>query len=347
MTLTDLRLEPSDPRTASDDQLRAVALHREVLRHERLPDDPPWQIETLMTEMRHVEPDEDVFTVNAWDGSRVVGHGALFLPLRENTHLAFVELSVQAPHRQRGLGRRLLAELTARAETQGRRTLIGGSSDRLPDGEAFLRRLGADAALATHMNQLDLAELDRALMERWVQDGEARATDYRVWLNSGPYPQERRADIADLWNVMNTAPRGDLDMQDWQMSVERLEHWEEQLRATGERRVTAFAEHRATGQLVGYSELFWQPERHTLLFQGATGVRPEHRRHGLGRWLKAANLLTALNENPEARVVRTGNADVNAAMLGINYAMGFKPFMAQTDWQIQTDKVRAYLNGQA
>ena len=344
MTLTDLRLETADPRTASDALLRAVALHREAMRRERTPDDPPWIIETLVTEMRHVEPDEDAMLYGVWDGDRVVGAAGLFLPEKENTHLGFVDLGVQAPYRRRGLGRRLLSEVVARAEARGRTKLVGGTSDRLPDGEAFLRALGAEAALAQHTNQLDLADLDRELLEGWVQAGEAKATDYSVWLNDGPYPQDRRAAIADLWNVMNTAPRGDLDMQDWEMTVERLEHWEEQIALTGERRLSAFAEQRATGELVGYSELFWQPGRDSLLFQGATGVRPEHRRHGLGRWLKATNLLAALSANPLARSVRTGNADVNEGMLAINYAMGFKPFMAQTDWQIETAKARAWLN---
>jgi hypothetical protein len=41
--------------------------------------------------------------------------------------------------------------------------------------------------------------------------------------------------------------------------------------------------------------------------------------------------------------VRTGNADSNAEMLRINEELGFKPYQSQTFWQVETDKVLAYL----
>ena len=52
-----------------------------------------------------------------------------------------------------------------------------------------------------------------------------------------------------------------------------------------------------------------------------------------------------LRERPEAVDVRTGNADSNDAMLGINHALGFKPYIAQANWQVPVEKVKAYLDG--
>lgn len=54
--------------------------------------------------------------------------------------------------------------------------------------------------------------------------------------------------------------------------------------------------------------------------QGGTGVFPEFRGKGLGRWLKAA-------------------------MLGINQALGFRPYLSRCVWQRETDKAEAYLAG--
>jgi len=344
MTQTHARIERADPRTATEALLRAVAQHREVIRTERLPNDPPIPLEQLVKEMRHVTKDEDVLHVNAFDGDRVVGHAALFLPLRDNTHLAFVSLDVQAPYRRQGIGTALLGEVVREATEQGRTTLMGDTNDTIPAGEAFTRHLGARAALPMHTNQLDLATVNHGMLDAWIEEAEARAPQYHVWLNAGPYPQGRLQDIANLWQVMNSAPRGDLDMQDWEMSPERLLDWQGQMEATGELRLTAFAEHTESGLLVGFSELFWQPARASLLFQGATAVRPEHRRHHLGRRLKAANLREALRRNPQARFVRTGNADSNVGMLAINHALGFRPFMARTEWQISVQDAHAALN---
>jgi len=41
--------------------------------------------------------------------------------------------------------------------------------------------------------------------------------------------------------------------------------------------------------------------------------------------------------------VRTGNADSNAAILGINQALGFQPFQSHCTWQVETEKAAAFL----
>lgn len=344
MTLTrDLRLDPADPRTAPESTLRAFADHLDRMREERVPQDPPMDKDTAIIEFRHVQDDEDVMHWYLWDADRIVAHVGLFLPLKENTHLGWSGLEVEAAYRGRGLGRELLGHVVDALTERGRTRLVGVTSDRIPSGIAFAERLGAEPALPMRISQLDLASLDRDLLRGWAARGEANTEGYVLWINDGAYPEDRLQDIADVTNVMNTAPRGTLDMEDWQSTPERLRQWEAQLAATGERRVSAFVEHVATRTLVGYSELFWLPSRATIVHQGATGVHPDHRRHGLGRWLKAANLLRVLDLNPEGRFVRTGNANVNEGMLAINVAMGFEPFMARVEWQISVDDARRAL----
>lgn len=60
---------------------------------------------------------------------------------------------------------------------------------------------------------------------------------------------------------------------------------------------------------------------------------PAHRGHGLGRWLKAVNIQALHGANERTGVVRTSNADSNAAMLAINHEMGFRPLIADMIWQ--------------
>ncbi len=50
-----------------------------------------------------------------------------------------------------------------------------------------------------------------------------------------------------------------------------------------------------------------------------------------------------LHERPQVRSIRTGNADSNAAMLTINHRLGFKPYVANTIWQVEIVAVRRYL----
>jgi hypothetical protein len=50
-----------------------------------------------------------------------------------------------------------------------------------------------------------------------------------------------------------------------------------------------------------------------------------------------------LKDRPQVKYVRTGNADTNAAMLKINMELGFKPYMAETLWQVELQQVLEYL----
>ena len=137
----------------------------------------------------------------------------------------------------------------------------------------------------------------------------------------------------------------DLDVEDFHITGEQLRQIEANLAAQHIERWTFYVQERATKKLAGYTELTFVPDRLAMANQGDTGVFPEFRGRGLGRWLKAAMLAKVLAERPSVQFVRTGNADSNAAMLKINREMGFRPYMSQTIWQIETAKVKAYLEG--
>jgi len=191
--------------------------------------------------------------------------------------------------------------------------------------------------------QLTLSEMEPDLLTRLMREAEAGAPDYQLWQVQGAYPEERLADIAELHDVMNSALSGTRDTQPVRTTPQLLREREASLAATGQQRMTTFAQHQGSGQLAAFPELFWDPERPSLLFQRSTAVRSEHRRHSLGRWIKAANLHAAQRANPEAKVVRAGNTPDNTGMLAINHALGFRTYMIHTDWQIEITALAAYL----
>ena len=43
------------------------------------------------------------------------------------------------------------------------------------------------------------------------------------------------------------------------------------------------------------------------------------------------------------RAIRTDNADTNEAMLNINIQLGFRPLFNNHGWQVETERVLAYL----
>jgi GNAT superfamily N-acetyltransferase len=191
-----------------------------------------------------------------------------------------------------------------------------------------------------------LADVDRAMVERWVAEGPKRAPGYSVIAIDGPSPDDLVEQIVACKHVMNTAPRESLELDDAVLTVDQEREMERSIFARGFARRLVVARHDATGALVGFTELSHSDhELPETVWQWGTGVAPEHRGHALGKWLKAVNLLRVMDEWPDAADIRTHNADSNDPMLGINHALGFKPFTVDISWQVPVDKARAYVDG--
>ena len=124
---------------------------------------------------------------------------------------------------------------------------------------------------------------------------------------------------------------------------EQLRQIEQNLFARGSQRWTFYVVETATGKFAGYTETVWNPNRPEILRQDMTGVFPEFRNKGLGRWLKATMLAKVIKDRPEVKYIRTQNADSNAAMLKINTELGFQPYMANALWQVEVKRVLEYL----
>lgn len=342
------RIEPFDIKNAGENEYAALSRFSNKRRAERLPDEPPTPLEEHTADWQNI-PDH----VKIWlwlvfpeDGDEIIAQGDfVFADLPENRHVAHFSIAVLPEYRRRGLAKVLLARIAETAKQAERTLLMAGTNDRIPAGEAFLTRLGASKGLEGHTNQLDIAaDLDRALLKEWQEKAKERASDFELVWFDGDYPQDLIEEIVQVSNAIhNTMPRGELELEDSQHTVEHFRHWEKSMKASGTERLSVYVRHTPTGKLVGFTDVFYNPNRSYLLNQGGTGVLPEYRGLGLGRWLKAAMLERALEEKPDLRFVRTGNADRNAPMLSINRALGFKPFIADAAWQIPTEKVFDYL----
>jgi len=298
------------------------------------PDDPPLLPEREAVGLTHVTPDEVIEQFVVWEGDRALGWASLAYSLTQNRHAAHARLTVHPQARRRGLGRELTRAALEVARREGRRVVTFGTTDRAPAGEAFARTLGAEPALPMRQSRLDLSALSAELLDAWSTRPDADPYRLHLW-REVPDPFLPRA--AELMIVMNTAPKGDLEMDDWTITPEMIRAWDAMILEAGETRLFLAAEDTRTGELVGYTETFWSPERAALVYQGATAVRPQARGQGLGKWLKAAMLRRVLADCPGARWVRTNNADENAAMLGINVALGFAPWASFTEWQLRLD----------
>ena len=300
------------------------------------PDDPPPVLASVAESLHRVVADERRQLVQAHREGRLIGLGYLDYDLEQNTDKAHLHVAVHPACRCQGVGTALASRLAEVALALGRVTYTAATSSRSPQGDVFATGLGAEASLPSIMSELRLDALDQAQLAAWV----TRPTPDAYRLHRFTHiPEHELARAAAVVSVMNTAPRGTLDFDDWIITAETMREWQDAAEATGWERLFYAVEQTESGELVAFSEVQWQPERGDMVFQQGTGVRPDHRGQGLGKWLKAAVLLDLPVAFPAAVRVRTGNADSNAAMLGINVALGFKPASSATEWQGQTQEL--------
>ena len=317
-----------------------AALHAEAA-----PDDPRRPLAEEMAAVRNQPPAEDGIVLVARDAAgRIAGFldcGWEQLPGVD--HTLMTEIAVLPGWRRRGLGRLLLDRVTGVAEQRGLRLIMGRTRDNVPSGGSFCARFGAEPAFVGRENRLDLRSVDRELVARWIADGPVRAPGYRLHFVAGRTPPELIDQVADVLNVMNTAPREDLDIGDIPMTAELVRENEDAALAAGEQLRAFYAVEESSGRFVGLTTIEYRPGTPDRVRVGDTGVDPEHRGRALGKWLKGAITQRIMDELPDVRWVITWNAGSNDAMLGINTELGFRTSAVHTTWQIATEQLRTQL----
>jgi len=332
-----------DYRNASEANYIALNDCRNQIRAEALPDDPPITLDETIQGLKNFPTFFDMTFWVALDGENITAYSNVVLPQDDNPHMGQFAISVLPANRLQGLGTQFLLKIYQVADANGRRLLITNTRSRIPAGEAFLARIGAEKGLEGHSNQLVVADLDQDLLQAWLERAKERGSGFETGMWDGPYPDEYISEIIDLHDLLNQQPFGDMDIEDMKFTEENIHQREKSLFSQGYKRWTLFVREVESGAFAGYTEIDWNPNRPEIIDQGITGVFPEFRNKGLGCWLKAEMLARILAERPDAKYIRTDNADSNVPMMKINTELGFKPYTSNALWQVETQKVAEYL----
>jgi len=76
------------------------------------------------------------------------------------------------------------------------------------------------------VSQLELTELNRALMARWLSRAPERAAGFALEFYAGAYPDADMPAIVELLHVMNDAPREGLELEDERLTAEDVRGWQ-------------------------------------------------------------------------------------------------------------------------
>ena len=337
-------IEQFDLAALHETQLGEAARLLQAQNHERTPEDPLTSIEAITQRIRATTPDQWRATFGARDASgKLVGSAFVGWNKNEpeNAHARWSEVNVLPEHRRRGIGTALQRTAVEACLEQGDDLVFFGQSvDRLPAGEAFARAIAATPGLEMKLNQLSIADVDRAKVAEWAS---LDPKGYRLERADNVVPPKLIEPFLDSANAMNDMPKGDLRFADQKYTEEQLHSRESWLKQAGMEWWLIVAIHEATGEGAGFTEVNYDPRVGHVVQQSGTGVIAAHRGHRLGLWMKAVMLDRIMRERPAAKFIRTGNANVNKNMLEINPLLGFRHAWSNTLWQLPLAEARTSL----
>ncbi|MCO8270653.1 GNAT family N-acetyltransferase [Actinoplanes sp. TRM 88003] len=94
----------------------------------------------------------------------------------------------------------------------------------------------------------------------------------------------------------------------------------------------------ADGEIAGFTELVVPGDGAGDAQHYGTGVLPEHRGHGLGRWMKAEQINRTRARFPRLDGLLADTADDNAAMRRVNDALGYRPTHRSALYQLDLNR---------
>lgn len=336
-----LQIDQIDTRTAPEAELRELHDLYVEWDTEWSPDDPqvPWV--QRLAQWRNISKYTAIPRWLARSDGILVGTAGLFYHHQQDLENVYGWVYVRDRYRRMGVARQLVRPALEHAIDVGRiryaTPVKAGSPYAL-----WPERLGLKAAYNERVSQLRTADVDREMLNDWIDRASERASDYELISLGSPIPDEYMSRFIAVTEVMNTAPMEDFDEDEFHWSEDELREKASLEEAMGREILTLVAVHKPTGTFAGFTMLAYQSLHPEMAHQWDTGVDPSHQNLGLGRWLKAAMMEKVLDEYSDVAIVETENAESNDPMLKINVAMNFKPALELVLYQGPTESALSY-----
>ncbi|HKW71015.1 MAG TPA: hypothetical protein VJP81_10570 [Candidatus Dormibacteraeota bacterium] len=336
---------PVDVRNADRDFWRRYHVIRRMWAKEIRPDDPIMPDRLVEARMKKENPYEfehpyeisrDGVTLGWFCGQALTPASPEYAT---NKHFLWAWAYVRQDHRREGIATLFLPVVADLMDGHGCTVVEFHTEGDFAHG--FLEWLGAHAKMTEIESRLELSKVDWAMVERWVTEGQARSPQTRLEIYDGPIPEPMWAEFTpQLSAMLNTIPFEDLDHGEIVVTPETMREWYERNALSQETQHTVLTRE-PDGVISGITDVTWAPYRRPLIYQRFTGVRPDSRGRGLGKWLKAAMLLHLRELYPDARWIATGNARSNAPMLKINRTLGFDAYKTGVEYQLSRGELES------
>jgi mycothiol synthase len=342
-----IELTPIDPATMAPELWARYHAFRHA-RHQQLrPDDPILPDAMAERLMKRPDPFFEERRYIVLDGQRIVGtlYADWWLPTApgyesNRAHLGATGVTLTEARRQ-GIGTAFARAVLGLMEAADKTVLTVRTEEA--DGHAFMQWLGMAERSVGAENRLDLTAVDWDMVDRWVREGPARSPATELVFYEHRVPDaELEAFSPMLGELLNTMPFDDLDHGKIVVTADMMRDQYQRLDDLDAAHHTYLTKE-PDGTISGMTDVQYVPVQPDRVDQRFTGVRPDCRGRGIGKWIKAAMLQYIHQTYPDARWITTSNANSNDPMLHINQALGFKTYKGASTYQIERDALAARL----
>lgn len=299
--------------------------------------DRPYRISPTLdfyaSRLRHGwDGDPPIAAVTTDPRGRVIGVLEIWLYTWDNLHAGYLDVLVDPAVRRQGLGGELFAAGLERLRSHGRTLVLAETFDR-PSGVGFAKAMGLDRASEEVLRRQDLTAVDWPRLDADYAAAEPHAAGYELLRLAGAVPDDLLPEVVRMTAAINDAPTDDLDIEDEVFTPERVRAFEAAQEDQRRRCYRVVARERATGAFAGHTQVAVDSQRPWQGWQNDTSVLKAHRGHRLGLLLKVDMLRWLAEEEPQLRVLDTGNSASNSHMIKINEQLGYRVVDKVIGWQ--------------
>ncbi|MDF8263203.1 GNAT family N-acetyltransferase [Luteipulveratus flavus] len=277
--------------------------------------------DALAASLRNPSSRKRRVAVAAREGAVAVGGMLLEYHLEHDLDVVDVEIAVPEPQRRRGAGGSLWDHATARAAELGRGTFCVELN--VPAGRPWQDAPGGRFAASRGFTS---EHVEDHYARAWPVPHVPAATDpaYELLTWTGATPEEHLEAYAAMQTAMSAdVPTGNLTREARTITVDQIRESDQRL-LSSYRVYVALAVTTAQRRPAGYTLVFVDRSNPVNGLQDDTLVLQEHRGHGLGAALKAANYAQMSPAESALRRLHTWTAQSNDAMRTVNARFGFE-----------------------
>jgi len=336
-----------EPHAANDQLWAAFNETRRAIAREFWPDEPILDDAETRREIVRTNPLVEFRRWMAMEGNEVAGwvRAAFRRPGTPNekdyARFLWAGGGVRASSRRRGVGTLLLREVHSLMHALDKSVLT--MTAHTEPGHAFIRRLGAVEKHSTVEQRAVFGDLDWVRLRRWEAGPAAQGLSWERY--AGRVPRDVMIALLPVFTELFTdVPLGGLETGPIRWEIDGYDLWYETLERVGGAHHLVLLR-APDGSVVGLSEALWDIRAPGIVRQQLTAVARPWRGRGLGRALKAAMLRQVHETHPEAMVIGTNNAEVNAPILSINAGVGFAVAWRNVDYQVTRDALDEWERG--